>query len=139
MPEGSVERLIVVDASLSTRIPSELRKRGRDARSLAQLGLKTLLDPDLIPRLAARFTGDDWMLLTGDDAMPLAHGEIIAACELTVATVHPWQDYKHRGFPSQEAYKHEVVHRWAHKLIEQKPQAIRRYTPFRHSVWTPRH
>lgn len=138
MAAGSAVPLLVVDASLSTRIAAELRKRGRDARSLAQMGLKKLLDPDLIPRLADRLADVEWLLLTGDDRMPLEHGEIIEACGATVATVHPWADYRGRGFPSQEAYKHEVVHRWAHKLVEQKPRTVRRYTPFRHGVWTPR-
>lgn len=126
---------LIIDASLTTRLAAELRNRGRPSRSVAELGGKSLLDPDLLPFLADVIDGDDWLLVTADDAMPSEHGEVILRLTVTIATLHPaWQD---TGL-EQEDYKREVVHRWAHRMVEQDRGEIRRYSPAAHRPWSPR-
>ncbi len=38
----------------------------------------------------------------------------------------------------QEQYKHEVVHRWVHKMQDQKGHTLRRYGLAHNAIWTPR-
>ena len=91
-------------------------------------------DPELLADLRQRFNGVDWVLLTGDDNMPSEHAEIVDG--LTIATVDGrWEG---RGF-TQEQWKWETCHRWAHYIAEVHPPAtIRRFSPFSHRPWTPR-
>lgn len=126
--------LLIVDASLSTRLATELKSRGMAARSVAQMGHKKLLDPDLLPALDADLAGTVWTLVTADDAMPAAHGRLIAELGITVATVDPrWE----RTGLEQEHHKRDVVHRWAHAMAEQPRSTARRYSRGGHRVWRP--
>jgi len=38
----------------------------------------------------------------------------------------------------QEQYKHEVVHRWVHKMQDQENHTVRRYGLAHNAIWTPR-
>lgn len=124
--------LIVVDASLSPRIGTELRRRGRPAKSLAELGLQRLKDDPMLEALAHRLS-EPYVLLTGDDAMPATHRPMIDATGTTVATIDArWQ---RSGF-EQEAFKFEVSQRWAHKIASQVPLTIVRYSAGTYRPWT---
>lgn len=128
------DRLLVIDASLARRLASELRMRGRAASTVADLASQDMLDPPLLRRLTEVLAGEDWTLVTADDAMPAEHADEIAELGLTIATVRTqWQ-------PSgidQENAKREVVHRWAHVMAKQPAGSIRRYSATRWSVWRP--
>lgn len=131
------QRLLVIDESLSRRLAAELNKRGRSATSLQELKLLKLKDPELIPELADQLQAEDWILVTGDDAMPGEHGELLRHHAVTVATVAPHDP--DTSALTQEQHKRETVHRWAHRIAEQTPGTFRRYSPDRHRKWTPRH
>lgn len=125
--------LLVIDASISTRVGTELRRRGRDACSLASLELKSFKDEPMLRELAQRID-EDYVLVTADDAMPAAHRLVIAETNTTIATLDPrWT----RSGLEQEPYKHEVVHRWAHVMAEQAASTLRRYSTGGHRPWTP--
>lgn len=136
------ERLLVIDASLSTKLAGRLRERGRDAKSAAELGLKDHKDPDLLRELFA--TLPECVLVAGDDDMPQAHPGVIEEVKATIATVEPW-DRRPRpplvlagGLSPDEAWKREVVQRWAHAMALQEARSIRRYSRDRGPVWKPR-
>lgn len=126
-------RLLVIDASLAKRLSTELKKRGRPATTVAEAAQQGLDDPALLPALHERLNVE-WTLVTGDDAMPREHGEMLASLRITVATIDPRWEYS--GL-EQEQYKREVVHRWAHRMAEQASSEIRRYSLLTHRVWTP--
>src|SRR4051812_15154548 len=101
------ERLLVVDASLSSKLASRLRERGREAVSCGELGWAKLKDPPLLREVFAAYP--EAVLVTGDDNMPLNHPLVIKAVGATIATVEPW-DRKSReplvlppGLSSDEA------------------------------------
>lgn len=127
-------RLIIVDADLPKRLATELRNRGRPAFSTADLGIADFKDPLLLTDLAGRYAKEPWILVTGDDAMPAEHGEIIVETNATIATVHPEQP------PSltQDAWRRDVVHRWAHMLQTQTTGNVRRYNDRSSRLWAPR-
>jgi hypothetical protein len=84
------------------------------------------------------------VLVTGDDNMPQNHPLVIKQVAATIATVEPW-DRRERpplvlppGLSSDEAWKREVVQRWAHNMAVQASGSIRRYSRDRSVTWTPR-
>lgn len=128
----SAARILVVDASLNApRIASELRKRGRVARSAQELKLARFKDPPLLEALCSHF--DDPVLVTADDKMPLVHGDLIRQLGATIATLEPWERHPNlvesqtAETNDQEAYEREIVHRWAHSMQGQERGAVRRY------------
>jgi hypothetical protein len=128
--------LLVIDASLDKRIATELRFRGRAARSAAQLGVKDLKDDELLEELAdhTELMGIDWLLITADDAMPAEHGATIRAVGATVGTLDP--DYPPPYDPG--SWARDVVHRWAHVMQQQPLQTIRRYSLGSYRRWSQR-
>lgn len=126
-------RLLVVDESLTTRIGSELRKRGRQAKSLAELGLKGLKDEPMLRKLA-EVMDEPYVLVSADDAMPATHHKVLVETQTTLATLHP--EWRPTGL-QQECYKHEVVHRWAHAMARQDEGSVRRYSPSANRPWVP--
>ncbi len=128
-------RRLIIDASLSPRISTELKRRGRDAKSVAEVANRALKDPALLSFLASALADQEWTLITADDAMPGEHADIIAEHRITVATVDG--HWKHTGY-DREAFKWEVVQRHAHKMAEQELGTCRRYGLNGHRVWTPR-
>jgi len=126
------ERLLVIDADLATRIATYLRERGRNARSAAELGLAGHEDPDLLRALAV--LGEACTLITGDDAMPAEHGEVIVDTGATIATIHP----EHPADVLEHYWRVDVVQRWAHAIQDQRPATVRRYSLSGSQVWRPR-
>jgi hypothetical protein len=129
------QRRLVIDESLAKRLATELRKRGRDAVSVSHLQLGGYKDPELLPALVDRMQAVPFVLVTGDDAMPEAHADVIEELSLSVATVDPrWEAH---GWEVQEAWKRETVHRWAHRMAEHSLAELRRYSPTGHRLWRP--
>lgn len=126
-------RLLVVDENLDKRISAELTRRGRNAQTVAQLGLKGWTDPSLLQKLSADFP--DCVLITGDDAMPATHREELAKFKTTVAVVVPWNPDSGLGEPQWE---HEIVQKWAHLIEEQPGGSVFRYSLVARRSWTLR-
>jgi hypothetical protein len=118
-----MSRLLVVDEDLSKRIATELRRRGRNAKSTASLGLRGSKDPRLLERLHE--IDPDCVLVSGDDDMPASHAAELAKFETTLAIVYPWDETRPLTEPEWE---HEIVEKWAHRMEAQEPGSILRYT-----------
>lgn len=125
-------RLIIVDASVNKRVATELKRRGREAISAAELGVDTLLDDNLLQTLSER--SDEWVLYTSDDRMPETHAQTIARLEPTIATLDP----RRPSGQSEDQWASDVAHRWAHVIQRQAPGSVRRYNFARGQPWTPR-
>ncbi len=126
------DRLLVIDASLDTRLAQQLEQRGRAARSAEWLGLADELDQPLLRALASK--PEDLVLVTGDDDMPGEHGDLIAKLGITIATVDGRVD---RSWGRAE-WKRETIHRWAHVIHLQQEGTLERYSPSAHRPWTSR-
>jgi hypothetical protein len=126
-------RLLVVDEDLSTRIAVELRRRGKNAQSVASLGLRGTKDPLLLKALDS--VDPDCVLITGDDAMPASHAEELATHKTTVAIIAPVDP---RSQLTDDQWEHEVTQRWAHRMEAQLHGSIRRYTLDGARAWTAR-
>ena len=107
-------RILVIDENLPKRLATELSRRGRNAESVSSLGLRGSLDPDLLHKLQAQL-GDDWILVTADDALPDDHMDALRAVNGTVAIVHPERE---TGWNIDE-WRREVVHHWAQVIHDQ--------------------
>lgn len=109
--------------------------RGRRAVSAAEIGVDRLEDPPLLRWLAETYGGEPFVLVTGDDAMPAEHGGLIRELGLTIATVDGrWST---SGL-DHEAWKREIVHRWAHAMQAQPDGLVRRYSVHWYRPWTRR-
>ena len=126
-------RLLVVDESLDKRISTELKRRGRNAKTVAELGLKGRKDPALLERLHDDDPG--CVLITGDDAMPATHKGDLAKYKTTVAVVLPWTPQT--GL-SESQWEHEIVQKWAHLMEEQQAGTVFRYSLATRRRWTLR-
>jgi hypothetical protein len=128
------ERLLFLDEDMPKRLARELCVRGRKAITIYSTDLKGNEDPDLIPKLVPRF-GPDVVFVTADDDMPEQHGKLLAEAGMAVACIDG--RYAQHGYSDQEqdAWKREVVHRWAHVMQDQAPGTIRRYSLKQHRVW----
>ena len=131
----SPERLLVLDASLSRRIATELKGRGRSAASAAELGLARATDPELLRGLGRRLGGQPWVLVTADDFLPAEQADLVAALGVTVATVQG--QGRARGV-DEERFARETCHRWAHAMAAQRAGSARRYSPAANRPWTAR-
>jgi hypothetical protein len=125
-------RLLFIDESLDKRLASQLAQRGRNAISAEWAGLTDTKDPPLLRAVARSYPG--CVLLTGDDAMPGEHEELISSLGLTIATVDGQRD---PGW-GQSDWKCETVHRWVHVVENQPDGSRRRYSPHRHRAWSQR-
>jgi hypothetical protein len=114
------QRLLVLDENLPHRLKTELDRRGRTAIRLSELGLKGSDDADLLKALDQDLP--DWILVTADDKMPLAHAVAVTRVAATIATVDP----RHPGTIGLDQWRCEVVHRWAHRIHEQEMGTVRR-------------
>jgi hypothetical protein len=126
------DRVLVIDEDLNKRLATELKRRGRRVYSVAELGLKGTIDPNLLPRLLKDFP--DPVLVTGDDHMPETHADLVAELKPTLAIVEPCE----ADDPLQDEYEREIVHRWVHKMTEQTSGAVIRYRLARPLPWKPR-
>jgi hypothetical protein len=121
---------------------SRLRERGREAQSANELGFRDFEDPDLLREVFGRFPHA--VLVTADDRMPEEHPGVIEDVQATIATIEPW-DRRERpplnlpsGLSADEAWKREVVQRWAHAMANQGGGSIQRYSREKRGAWTPR-
>jgi hypothetical protein len=126
-------RLLVIDENLDKRISAELTRRGRSAKTVAQLGLKGWTDPRLLERLSEVAPG--CVLITGDDAMPATHNADLVKYGTTVAVVAPWDEQSGLIEPQWE---HEIVQKWAHLIEVQPVGSIFRYSRAARRKWTLR-
>ena len=129
------ERLLVLDASLNRRIATELKGRGRQATSAAELGMARASDPELLRGLARRMGDDPWILVTADDFLPAEQAGLVAELGVTVATVQA--QGRGRGV-DEERFARDTCHRWAHSMAGQTAGALRRYSPEANRPWTAR-
>lgn len=129
---GARVRTLVIDENLHLRLAAELRGRGRHAVSVSELGLIGSSDPRLLDRLDALLP--DWVLVTADDDLPLEHGVKLAAAQAAVATIDPDRG---AAWPL-EAYRRDVVHRWAHAIDAQRRGSTRRYGLASEGAWVAR-
>lgn len=132
MSAAPPQRTLVLDENLNPRLATELLRRGRDATRVQQLGLRGSADPQLIEKLDAQL--DAWVLVTADDLLPDTHGDAILRVGATVATISPEREH---GW-ALEAWRREIVHRWAHVMHDQEDGSVRRYGLRRHAAWRAR-
>lgn len=141
-PHKQQDRLLVIDENLSPKMAQRMRERGREALSAVQLGLKGVLDPQVLEFVFERYP--EAVLVTGDDRMPEEHADAIARFEATVATIEPWSRRpraplaEHPALGVEEVWKREVLQRWAHAMAAQDRGSIRRYSRDRRAVWRPK-
>jgi hypothetical protein len=126
---------LVLDADIDKRMATELRKRGRNVISVYTLGLSKEKDPELLPKLAVMFPGDDWVLFTADDRMPFEHADAVAKSGHAIATIDPRRT---DGYTRTLEWRREIVHRWVHMAQGQQRGLIRRYSLNSHRAWRAR-
>jgi hypothetical protein len=134
-----VARVLLIDESLSKHLATELTARGLPAKDAGALNIKGQNDQVVLGRLAALTYS--WVLVTGDDEMPHEHETLIRQIQATIATVDgQWERIcLEKGLArTQEEFKRDTVHRWAHAMAEQETGSIRRYSPVSHREWIPR-
>jgi hypothetical protein len=126
---------LIIDADINKRVATELNGRGRMATATSELELHHETDEPLL-RALSKELGDTatWVLVTGDDAMPDDHGEVLAELHVSLATIDP----RRPGGVAEDSWRREVVHRWAHAMEAQAVGSIRRYSASRHGAWRPR-
>jgi hypothetical protein len=125
-----MRRLMILDECVSKKVGAELRRRGRNAKGVLELGLGGK-DDALLEQIAERFPGA--ILVTGDDRMPADHAETLAMTGITVATIDPIRPPEFRA----SEWNHEVVQRWAHVIETQTRGTVRRYG-LANRLWTDR-
>lgn len=126
-------RLLVIDENLSKRIAVELRRRGRNAKTVASFGFTGWKDPRLLEQLHE--IDPDCVLISGDDLMPATHATDLARFRTTVAIVYPWDATRSLAEPE---WDHEIVQKWVHRIESQPPGSILRYTLDGGRRWTVR-
>jgi hypothetical protein len=133
-------RLLYIDESLSKRLAGLLRHRGRAAKAVSEAGLLTLEDEPLLRAIYKEH--EDIVFVTADDDLPGEHPGILREVGATVATVAPfergrWQSQQ-AGVSDEEAWKREIVSRWAHAMQEQERRTFKRYYLNGGRQWKPR-
>jgi len=124
--------VLVIDECLSTRLATELARRGRPAKSIASLGLRGLDDPQVFDALGN--LGEPYVIVTADTAMPLDWMGAIEAAGATVAVI----DSRHAAEYLVTEWYRDVTHRWAHVMRNQLAGSVHRYTARGHREWRPR-
>lgn len=126
---------LVIDADINKRVATELSFRGRPAIAVSELALHRAKDEPLLEALVDQL-GDPahWVLVTGDDAMPDDHAHTLARLDVTLATIDPRRPVA----VTEDTWRRDVIHRWAHVLSIQTPGSIRRCSVGRHGLWRPR-
>jgi hypothetical protein len=79
--------------------------------------------------------------VTGDDFMPWEHRDLIARLHPTIATIDGEWEYlsqNHGVENTQEGFRRETVHRWAHMMIQQTAGTVIRYSPWNKGTWKVR-
>ncbi len=127
----------MLDADLPNGLKMELRQRGYDVERLRDLNLHQLQDVPMLRALREVRTPAEIVLVTSDDRMPRSHGPTLQEVGFAVATIYGrWQDDPR--YDSQDCWRRDAIHRWAHRMVVHSDKEIRRYTPGRSSVWKAR-
>lgn len=127
------DRLLIIDASLSTLLAGKLRDRGRNSKSLAEVGDKHAENPDLLEFLGDQFP--EAVLVTADDHMPSDHADAVADNSSTLAVVDPLIKPPYDPDQEVEEWRREIVHRWAHRMETLELGQVRRYSLNRSGPW----
>ena len=134
-PLVSRDRLLVLDTCLGAGLAVQLRDRGHRAVACSSIGLGDADDPALLRGLDERYeAGQEWVLVTIDDALPAEQAELIGHTRATIATILPsWP-----AGMSEFGWYADVVHRQAHRMQQQTPHTVRRYGLAHSQPWRPR-
>lgn len=136
----TASRLLFIDESLSKRLAALLKQRGRAAESVSEAGLLTMKDEPLLREIYRN--RDDIVFVTADDSLPAEHPGILREVGATIATIAPFEIGKWTGHPGnladEEAWKREIVSKWAHTMQEQERRTFRRYFLNGGRKWVPR-
>lgn len=136
MAARSAFKDLILDADLPPRLRPELVARGFAAVRLSELRLHRMQDEPMIQLLVEQRDVGTFVMVTGDDKMPKTHRDLVLRTGLAIATIDGrWEG---RGYPSQECWHRDVVHRWAHRMRRHDDKEIRRYRPDAHALWRPR-
>jgi hypothetical protein len=127
------DRVLVLDADVNKRAATELRRRGRNATSVYTMNVADSLDPALLELLTDRFE-DAWVLVTADDRMPYRHAGEVAGAPGAIATIDP----RKPGDLHLDAWRRDVVHKWADRMQKQAPGSVYRYSMDSVRTWKPR-
>jgi len=123
---------LLIDENLTPRIAAELRKRHKQSIAIVKTDLRGATDPELLRAIARQFL--NVVLVTADENMPATHGDVLKETGVTLAIVSARPEL---GY-SLEEWEREIVHRWAHKMEEQPPGSVRRYSLAGGREWHPR-
>lgn len=117
------ELRIVIDETCPWRIAKELAARGyEDATSAHQLRATGLKDPEWFQLLAA--LSEEVVLVTYDNNMATEHGAALSQSGIALAVIDK------EGRPedmTEEQYWREIIHRHAHRFVNQEPGSLWRY------------
>lgn len=133
-------RLLFIDESLSKRLATLLKHRGRAAISCSERELLELADEPLLREVYK--DGDDVVFVTADDSLPAEHAGVLREVGATVATIAPFERGKwpieRCALADEETWKREIVSRWAHAMQEQPRRTHKRYFLNGGRRWRPR-
>lgn len=123
---------LVLDEHLSRIIPS-LNARELRAQAVGEFHAKSTLDPDVVRAVATGMRRRPWILVTMDSSIVEEHRgfewERYAIAWIVI-------DAHLKGAPVERA-KHEIVHRYAHVMVEQSPGDHHTYRRTRHYKHPP--
>jgi hypothetical protein len=129
-------RELILDADLPRSLRQELCDRHYEVENLSRLDADGMQDPAMLEFLAERRPVSEFVLVTSDDRMPRVHAATVAKLGISIATI----DGRHHQFehPTQDHWRRDTVHRWAHAMAMQIDDEILRYTPFARFKWFAR-
>jgi hypothetical protein len=132
----NARRELILDADLPRSLRQELFDRHYEVENLKRLDADNLLDPAMLEFLANRRPASEFVLVTSDDRMPRVHGGVVKKLGVSIATI----DGRHHAHPhpTQDHWRRDTVHRWAHSMATQQGDEIIRYTPYARAKWFPR-
>lgn len=104
-------RLLVLDDGLPGPLAAELRARGREARSVAELGLRGAGDAEVLAGV-----GRGGVLVTTDERLSARAGAVAVAL-----VARPPAEIR------LDRWRRDIVHRWAGVMAAQGRATARRY------------
>lgn len=118
-----LELQIVLDENLPWTIQAELKARGYLATSNYTLNASGLEDPEWL-EVVANLSDPPAVLITYDNAMPVEHGAWLSQLGVTLAVV---DSHNRPADLTPEQYWREVIHRHAHRFVNQDPGSWWKY------------
>jgi hypothetical protein len=108
-------RCLVLDEDINWKLSRELQKRGMAATSHYKLDLLSKDDSLIIKTLAE--SHEPCVLVAWDNKLHLNHAAALLHFGLTLAVIDKYAD---RGDLTEEQYRREVIHRFAHRMAAQE-------------------